>query len=96
LNDDSADVRSTAVLVLGAIGDAKTAEPLMEVASDTKQERSVRANAVFALGRMRSTSAAGLMEKLLSDPDLSASAAVALYRITGKKVKEFPAGYNAD
>jgi hypothetical protein len=45
---------------------------------------------------MRAKSAAELMEKLVSDEDVSASAAVALYRITGKKVKEFPEGYNAD
>jgi hypothetical protein len=36
------------------------------------------------------------MEKLLNDPAVAASAAVALYRITGKKTERFPAGYNAD
>jgi hypothetical protein len=47
---------------------------------------------------MKTPAAAGLMEKLLTDaePAVPGNAAVALYRITGKKVKEFPKGYNAD
>jgi hypothetical protein len=36
------------------------------------------------------------MEQLLKDPTVAANAAIALYRITGKKVEQFPAGYNAD
>jgi HEAT repeat protein len=96
LEDESVAVRSTAAMVLGEIGDAKTAEPLMALAADAKQERGVRANAIGALGHMRAAAAADLMEKLLGDADVSANAAVALYRITGKKAKQFPEGYRAD
>ena len=70
----------------------------MKVASDTKDETTVRCNAIFALGRMKTAKAADLMEKLLMDPTplVQTNAAIALYRITGKKVKQFPKGYNAD
>jgi hypothetical protein len=47
---------------------------------------------------MKLASAAESMEKLLTDPDhrVQTQAAIALYRITGKKVKQFPEGYKAD
>ncbi len=96
LDDSSRDVRLWAALVLGEIGDPNAVKPLMATAGDAKVERGLRANAIYALGRMRAKAAADLMEKLLADPALSAQAAIALYRITGKKVKEFPQGYNAD
>ena len=98
LKDDSPDVRSWSALVLGRIGDPKTAEALMSVAGDAKEEAGVRCNAVCSLGQMKSAAAARLMEKLLTDPqpNMQSNAAVALYRITGKKVKQFPEGYNAD
>ena len=50
----------------------------------------------MSLGRMRAPSAVETLEGLLSDPDFAAGAAVALYRITGKKAPQFPAGYDAD
>ena len=58
----------------------------------------VFAFALNALGVMRARAAAGLAEKLLADPApaVPAAAAVALYRITGKKAPQFPAGYDAD
>jgi HEAT repeat protein len=96
LEDSSRDVRRWAALVLGEIGDPKSVEPLMATAADVKAERGLRADAIYALGRMRAKPAADLIEKLLPDPAFSAQAAVALYRITGKKVKEFPPGYNTD
>jgi HEAT repeat protein len=98
LKDDSLDVRSWAALILGRINDPKTAEVLMTAAGDAKEDNSVRCNAVYSLGLMKSAAAAPLMEKLLTDPEpgIQANAAVALYRITGKKVKQFPEGYNAD
>jgi HEAT repeat protein len=70
----------------------------MAVAGDAKEENSVRCNAVLSLGQMKTAAAAGLMEKLLTDPQPSvqSNAAIALYRITGKKVKQFPEGYKAD
>lgn len=79
-------------MVLGEVGDPKTAAALMTAASDTKEDTRVRSNAIFALGRMKSPAAARLMEKLLTDADpaVSANAAIALYRITGKKVEQFP------
>lgn len=96
LADDETGVRSWAALVLGAIGDKGTVDKLMAVAADAKQDRSVRTNVIFSLGQMKAMPAAELMEKLLADPDFAASAAICLYRITGRKVKEFPEGYNAD
>ena len=98
LKDPSPEVRSWAALVLGRIGDPKTAEALMAVAGNAKEENSVRCNAVLSLGQMKTAAAADLMEKLLSDPQPSvqSNAAIALYRITGKKVKQFPVGYKAD
>ncbi len=98
LKDASADVRRWSALVLGRIGDPKTAAALMGVAGDRKEDASVRCNAIYALGHMKSAAAADLMEKLLTDPgpSVQTNAAVALYRITGKKVKQFPKGYRAD
>jgi HEAT repeat protein len=98
LKDADAGVRRRSALVLGRIGDPKAGAALMAVAGDAKEEASVRCNAIYALGRMKTAAAAGLMEKLLTDPGpgVQANAAVALYRITGKKVKQFPAGYRAD
>lgn len=98
LKDADADVRSWSALVLGEIGDPKTAATLMAIAGDGKERAEVRCNAVNSLGRMKAAAAAGLMEKLLTDPSPSvqANAAVALYRITDKKVVQFPKGYRAD
>jgi HEAT repeat protein len=98
LKDASADVRSWSALVLGEVGDPKTADALLRVAGDTKEEAGVRCNAIGSLGHMKVASAAELMEKLLTDPSpaVQANAAIALYRITGKKVKQFPEGYRAD
>jgi HEAT repeat protein len=96
LEDEDAGVRSNVVFVLGGIGDPKTVEPLMAIAANAQAERGPRANAISSLGRMRAKPAADLMEKLLADPSVATSAAISLYRITGKKVKEFPEGYNAD
>jgi HEAT repeat protein len=94
LHDADQGVRSYAALVLGEIGDERTAARLVEIAINTEQERTVRANAIFALGQMRAAGAAESLEKLLADPAVSAVAAV--YRITGKKTAQFPAGYDAD
>jgi HEAT repeat protein len=98
LKDSSPDVRSWSALVLGEVGDPKTADVLLRVAVDTKEATGVRCNAIFALGHMKIASAADAMEKLLTDaePSVQTNAAVALYRITGKKVKQFPEGYKAD
>lgn len=98
LKDSSSDVRSWSALVLGRIGDPKAAEALMTTAGDPKEDLGVRSNAILSLGQMKSAAAAGLMEKLLTDPqpNVQSNAAVALYRITGKKVKQFPEGYQAD
>jgi HEAT repeat protein len=96
LQDSSDEVAATAALVLGRIGDEKTIAALSAVAADMKRSRLVRVNAISALGQMRARPAAELMEKLLEDPEVATLAAIALYRITGKKVAQFPAGYNAD
>ncbi len=98
LKDINPGVRSWSALVLGEIGDPKTAAVLMTVADETKEDSSVRCNAVSSLGRMKIASAADLMEILLKDPNPSvqSNAAIALYRITGKKVTQFPEGFRAD
>jgi HEAT repeat protein len=98
LKDTDGNVRSQSALVLGHIGDPKSCAALMTVAGDTKEDAPVRCNALFALGHMKTAAAADLLEKLLTDPspNVQTNAAIALYRITGKKVKQFPAGYRAD
>ena len=98
LDDSSPDVASWAALVLGEIGDAKTAQPLMAIAGDAKKEVGVRCNAIGALGRMKVADASDLMERLLTDDDqrVVVNAAISLHRITGKKVKQFPEGYRDD
>ena len=98
LKDTSPGVRRETALVLGRIGDPKTGAALMAVAGDREEEASVRCNAIFALGSMKSAAAAPLLEKLLEDPKpaVQTNAAIALYRITGKKVKQFPKGYRTD
>jgi HEAT repeat protein len=98
LKDTNSGVRSWSALVLGRIGDQKTGAALMTVAGDTKEEVSVRCNAIYALGRMKTAAAAELMEKLLLDPSprVQTNAAITLYRLTGKKVKQFPKGYRDD
>jgi len=98
MKDSEPDVRSWCALVLGEIGDPKTGPPLMTAAADTKEENSVRCNAIQSLGQMKFAGAAELMEKLLNDtnPSVPANAAIAMYRITGKKVEQFPKGDSAD
>lgn len=98
LKDVNPGVRGEAAMVLGEIRDPKTGTVLMKVAGDTKEEALVRCNAIGALGRMKTATAVDLLEKLLTDPNpyVPANAAIALYRITGKKVKQFPEGYRAD
>ena len=98
LDDASPDVASWAALVLGEIGDAKTALPLMAIAGYAKKEVGLRCNAISALGGMKVADASDLMERLLTDDDqrVVTNAAISLHRITGKKVKQFPEGYRDD
>ena len=98
LDDASPDVDSWAALVLGEIGDAKTAPPLMAIAGDVKKDVGLRCNAIDALGRMKVADASDLMERLLTDDDprVVTNAAISLHQITGKKVKQFPEGYRDD
>jgi HEAT repeat protein len=98
LEDSDSGVRSWAALVLGRIADPKTRSALMAVAGNTKEDVSVRCNSIHSLGQMKAAAAADLMEKLLTDPSpaVQTNAAIALYRITGKKAKQFPEGYMAD
>jgi HEAT repeat protein len=98
LKDADADVRSWSALVLGEIGDPKTAPGLIAAAANTREDNSVRCNAIQALGRMKSAEATESIEKLLKDPNPSvqANAAICWYRLTGKKVEQFPNGSSAD
>jgi HEAT repeat protein len=98
LSDADTGVRSWAALVLGEIADPKTVPALVAVAGDPKQEVGLRCNAVQSLGQMKAVAATELMRKLLADEReaVQVAAAIALYRLTGEKVKQFPAGYRAD
>jgi HEAT repeat protein len=98
LKDSSTGVRQWTALVLGEIGDPKTGEILMASASDRKEDIGVRCNSIYALGRMKIAAAKDTLEKLLDEeePRISTQAAIAYYRITGKKTKQFPEGYKAD
>jgi len=98
LKDADPSVRRWSALVLGEIGDPKTADVLLATANNAKEDVGVRCNAIDSIGRMKIPATAGPIEKLLMDADerVQTIAAIALYRITGKKVKQFPAGYNAD
>ncbi|MCW3053946.1 MAG: lyase domain protein repeat-containing protein [Chthonomonadales bacterium] len=98
LKDTNLDVRMWAALVLGGIGDPKTVPALMAVAENRAEDASVRCNALYSLGKMKTATAKDLLERLLSDPNagVQSNAAIALYRITGRKVKQFPEGYRTD
>jgi HEAT repeat protein len=96
LQDEDVGVRSNVALVLGGIGDPTTIEPLLAISTNSKADRGVRCNAIYSLGQMRAPAAAETMEELLADPSVATQAAIALYRITGKKVAQFPEGYQAD
>src|SRR5260370_761142 len=73
---------------------------LMAVAGDAKKDAGLRCNVIGSLGRMKAAAATEQMRKLLVDENeavqVQVQAAIALYRMTGEKVKQFPAGYNAD
>jgi HEAT repeat protein len=98
LSDADAGVRSWAALALGEIADPKTVPELLAVAGNSKQDVGLRCNVIHSLGRMKAATATELMRKLLADEReaVQVQAAIALYRLTGEKVKQFPAGYKAD
>jgi HEAT repeat protein len=98
IDDDNAEVRSWAALVLGRIADPGTVPLLIAAAEDSTREIGVRCNAIHSLGRMRAVAAVETVRKLLKDDEaaVQSQAAIALYRITGEKVEPFPEGYNAD
>jgi HEAT repeat protein len=98
LKDSERDVRSWTATVLGEIADPQTIDVLKATAADTHEDQRVRANAIQSIGLMKRPETASFVEGLIADPDLTirSLAAVAFYRITGKRVKEFPEGYNAD
>jgi HEAT repeat protein len=94
LGDADGGVRSWAAVALGEIADPKAVPVLMEVAGDPAQDAGLRCNVIHALGRMKAAAATRLMRKLLADEKeaVQVQAAIALYRLTGEKVKQFPAG----
>ena len=98
LSDADAGVGSWAALALGEIADPKTVPVLMAVDGDAKQDAGLRCNVIHSLGRMKAAAATELVRKLLADDTeaVQVQAAIALYRLTGDKAKQFPAGYNAD
>ncbi|WP_254512727.1 HEAT repeat domain-containing protein [Anatilimnocola floriformis] len=98
LKDETEGVRLWGALVLGEIRDAKTAPQLLEVAADTRESLGVRCNAILSIGGMKVATLADPLRKLLDDEQVAiqAQAAIALYRLTGEKAKQFPAGYPAE
>jgi HEAT repeat protein len=98
MSDDNTEVRSWAALVIGSIADPKTIPVLIAAAEDSQTELGIRCNALHSLGRMRAAAATTTLHKLLqdADPAIQSQAAIALYRITGEKVPQFPEGYNAE
>ena len=98
LSDADANVRSWAGLALGEIADPKTVPALMAVAGDAKKDAGLRCNVISSLGRMKAADATELMRKLLTDESeaVQAQSAIAMYRLTGEKAKQFPVGYNAE
>jgi HEAT repeat protein len=98
LEDKDAEVRSWAALVLGRIADPATVPKLLAAAEDPKRELGVRCNAIHSLGQMRALETTDGLRKLLTDKNeaVQTQAAIALYRITGEKVAQFPEGYNAE
>lgn len=95
IKDADGEVRSWAALVLGEIGDPKAVPALLAAAADAKETHSVRCNAIWALGRIRAAAAAEPLRKLLADDNGSVrtAAAIALFRVTGERTKDLPAGY---
>ena len=87
-----------AALVIGTINDPASIPTLIAWAEDRKREPGLRCNAIHSLGRMRAAGAATALRKLLEDEEaaVQAQAAIALYRVTGEKVAQFPEGYNAE
>jgi len=98
LQDVNPRVRCSTMFVLGEISDPNSAESVMTVAGNLKEEPGVRQIAIGFLGRMKTTAATELLEKFLTDPNpgIQTNAAIALYRITGKKAKQFPEGYSTE
>lgn len=98
LSDADPSVRSWAALSIGEIADPKTVPALMAAAGDPKRDVGFRCNAIHSLGRMKAAAATALLQRLLTDENeaVQVQAAIAVYRITGEKPKQFPAGYNAD
>lgn len=98
LSDSDGGVRAWAGLAIGEIGDPKTIPVLMTLAGDANKDAGDRCNAIGSLGRMKAAAAADLVRKLLADENtaVQTAAAIAHYRLTGEKAKQFPAGYNAD
>jgi HEAT repeat protein len=98
LGDVDVGVGAWAALALGEIADPKTVPALLAAAGDRKRDAGLRCNAIGALGSMKAAAATDLMRKLLADEEgpVKVQAAIALYRLTGEKTKQFPAGYKVD
>ena len=90
LNHDKAEAREEAARALGAIGDKRAAQPLIERVADDK-DHSVRGAAASALGRMRELAAVDALIAALTDDESSrvrAAAAKALGRLKARKAIE--------
>ncbi|MEM1211065.1 MAG: HEAT repeat domain-containing protein [Planctomycetota bacterium] len=96
LDDPERGVRSSVALLLGEIGDPETVPLLIGRALDQAEDRGVRCNAIFSLGRMRTGRAEPVMRALLQDESFKVNAAIALSRITGERHPLVPDGYGLD
>lgn len=98
LEDPNVRVRSWSALVLGEIGDPDSVEVLLRSAENEKEERSVRANAIAAIGRIgpAAREAVPHLKKFIPNEDLNVNAAIALSRITGVRHRLVPEGYSID
>lgn len=96
LDDPNRKVRSWVALVLGEIGDPATVPVLIDRAKDKSEDRSVRCNAIFSLGRMRAEPALTALETLLNEESVEVNAAIAWSKITGERHPLVPEGYGLD
>lgn len=94
IDDPSNEVRSWVALVLGEIGDKEAVPVLIRSAQDKTQNRSIRCNAIYSLGRMRAKPAEAAVCELIGDEDVKINAAIAWSQITGQRHRLVPDGYD--
>jgi HEAT repeat protein len=91
LGDGSAEVRGAAAYALGTGRDPRAVGPLLERATDEREDFGVRSQAVAALGQLKAERAKEALRKLAEDDrsPLAPGAALSYYQITGEKLSTF-------